>query len=45
MVMVTTDESKSFSTIKNTCPGITVQKFDCVGHVQKRVGCRFVCKI
>ena len=33
-------DSKSFSTIKNTCPGITIQNLECVGHVQKRVGCR-----
>ena len=33
-------DSKSFSTVKNTCPGITVQNLECVGHVQKRVGCR-----
>ena len=32
-------DSKSFSTIKNTYPDITVQNFECVGHVQKRVGC------
>ena len=33
-------DRKSFSTIKNTYPGITVQKLECVGHAQKRVGCR-----
>ena len=32
-------DSKSFSTIKNTCPGITIQNLEYVGHVQKRVGC------
>ena len=26
-------DSKSFSTIKNTYPGITVEKLECVGHV------------
>ena len=33
-------DSKSYPTIKNTYPGITVQKLECVGHAQKRVGCR-----
>ena len=32
-------DSKSFSTIKNTYPAIRVQKRECAGHVQKRVGC------
>ena len=32
-------DSKIFSTIKNTCPGITIQNLEYVGHVQKRVGC------
>ena len=32
-------DSKSFSTIKNTYPGITVQKLEYLGHVQKQVDC------
>jgi hypothetical protein len=31
-------DSKSFSEVKNTYPGIEVQKRECIGHVQKRVG-------
>ena len=33
-------DSKSFPAIKNTYTGIKVQKLECVGHVQKRVGTR-----
>ena len=33
-------DSKRFSTTKNTYPGITVQKYECLGHVQKQVCCR-----
>ena len=33
-------DSKRFSTTKNTHPGSTNQKLECVGHVQKRVDCR-----
>ena len=31
-------DSKSFSEVKNIYPGIEVQKRECIGHVQKRVG-------
>ena len=31
-------DSKSFSEVKNTYTGIEVQKRECIGHVQKRVG-------
>ena len=33
-------DSKSFSTVKDTYPGIEVQKLECVGHYQKRIGNR-----
>ena len=33
-------DCKSFSTIKNTYPGITVQRLECIRHVQEQVGCR-----
>lgn len=33
-------DSKSFASVKGTYEGITVKKMECVGHVQKRVGCR-----
>lgn len=33
-------DSKSFANIKDTYQGITVQKLECVGHFQKRVGTR-----
>ena len=33
-------DSKSYDTICNTYPGITVEKLECVGHVKKRVGSR-----
>ena len=33
-------DSKGFSSIKKTYEGITVEKLECVGHVQKRVGNR-----
>ena len=33
-------DSKSHSTVKDIYPGVTVRKFECVGHVQKRVGKR-----
>ena len=33
-------DSKSYAAIKNTYPGITVQKLECVGNAQKRVGFR-----
>ena len=32
--------SNSFNTVKNTYADIEVKKLECVGHVQKRVGCR-----
>ena len=31
-------ESKTFSSVEDTYPGFKVEKLDCVGHVQKRVG-------
>ena len=33
-------DSKSFTSVKFTYPGIEVQKLECVGHIQKRVGTR-----
>ena len=33
-------DSKSFSTVKDTYPGIEVRKLDYVGHYQKRIGNR-----
>jgi hypothetical protein len=33
-------DSKSFASINKTYEGITVEKLECVGHVQKRVGNR-----
>lgn len=33
-------DSKSFLSIKDTYPNVTVQKLECVGHYQKRVGTR-----
>ena len=37
MVMVT---AKAFQLLKIHILGITVQKLECVGYVQRRVGCR-----
>ena len=33
-------DSKSHTTVKEIYPGVTVRKFECIGHVQKRVGNR-----
>ena len=33
-------DSKGFNTVRETYTGIHVKKLECVGHVQKRVGCR-----
>ena len=33
-------DSKSFNALQNTHTGIHVKKLECVGHIQKRVGCR-----
>ena len=33
-------DSKSFTSVKSTYPGIEVQKLECVGHIQKRIGTR-----
>ena len=33
-------DTKSFTTVQDTYTGIQVKKLECVGHVQKRVGCR-----
>ena len=33
-------DSKSFATVKKTYENVTVEKLECVGHVQKRVGTR-----
>ena len=33
-------DSKSFLAVKETYKGTKVKKLECVGHVQKRVGCR-----
>ena len=35
------EDSKSYSTVKNVYkPHYEIEKFECIGHVQKRVGCR-----
>ncbi len=36
--MVGDGDSSTYGTIKNTYPGKTVEKGECIGHVQKRVG-------
>ena len=33
-------DSKSFKTVENVYPGISVETFECIGHYQKRVGNR-----
>ena len=33
-------DSKGFETVKNIYDGVEVQKLECVGHVQKRIGTR-----
>ena len=33
-------DSKHFTSIKNVYPDVQVEKLECVGHVQKRVGSR-----
>ena len=34
-------DNKSYSTVKNVYkPHYEIEKFECIGHVQKRVGCR-----
>ena len=33
-------DSKSFQKVENIYPGITVKKYECLGHYQKRVGNR-----
>ena len=33
-------DSKSYQTLKDTYPGIEVEKLECVGHCQKRIGNR-----
>ena len=33
-------DSKAYGSVKEIYPGIPVIKYECVGHVQKRVGCR-----
>ena len=33
-------DTKSFSSVKHIYPGRTVTKFECIGHVQKRMGTR-----
>ena len=34
------EDSKSFLAVKETYKGTKIKKLECVGHVQKRVGCR-----
>ena len=35
------EDSKSYSTVKNVYkPHYEIEKFECIGHVQKRVDCR-----
>ena len=36
--MVSDGDSMAFSAVENTYDGINVEKLDCVGHVQKRMG-------
>ena len=36
--MVSDGDSKAFSAVEDTYDGIKVEKMDCVGHVQKRMG-------
>ena len=36
--MVSDGDSKAFSAVEDTYDGIKVEKIDCVGHVQKRMG-------
>ena len=36
--MISDGDSKAFSAIEDTNDGIKVEKFDCVGHVQKKNG-------
>ena len=33
-------DSKSYDVVKNVYPGMTVEKYECIGHYQKRVGNR-----
>ena len=33
-------DSKGYSAVQHIYPGITMKKFECIGHVQKRVGTR-----
>lgn len=33
-------DSKSYATVKDMYGENSVQKLECIGHVQKRVGCR-----
>ena len=33
-------DSKSFLAVKETYKGTKIKRLECVGHVQKRVGCR-----
>ena len=36
--MVSDGDSKTFSAVEDTYDGVQVEKVDCVGHVQKRMG-------
>ncbi len=33
-------DSKGYEKVKETYPGVSVVKYECIGHVQKRVGNR-----
>ena len=33
-------DSKSYDEVENVNPGMTVEKYECIGHYQKRVGNR-----
>ena len=33
-------DSKSYMQVRNVYPGMEITKYECIGHVQKRVGCR-----
>ena len=33
-------DSKRFTAVKHIYPGFICEKYECIGHVQKRMGCR-----
>ena len=38
--LIYTGDSKGYEKVKETYPGVSVVKYECIGHVQKRVGNR-----